>query len=123
MRLAKPWRRCRRAINTPGRRAQALPPYLLSPPSPSPLEPRHDLGMGGVAELVDRRDVREAIAAVDEDASVAREGRSVAGHGNDIGHGALGEFARLRLGALTRRIEDDGVHAKLARHERPAKQV
>ncbi len=57
-----------------------------------------------VLELVDRRHGAETIAADDEDARVAREGRGVALHCNDQRHFALGKLARLRLGALARWI-------------------
>ena len=60
--------------------------------------------MGGVAELVDRRDGREAVATLDETASVTRKGRRIARHRDDDGHLALGKLAGLRLGALTRRM-------------------
>ena len=49
----------------------------LCPPSLS-LEPRHQLDMRGVAELVDRRHAFDAIAAVDQNSRVARECRDVA---------------------------------------------
>src|SRR5712691_990346 len=38
---------------------------------------RHQLDMRRIEELVDRRHAREPVAAVDQDAGVAREGRGV----------------------------------------------
>jgi hypothetical protein len=38
--------------------------------------------MGGIEELIDRRQAREAAAAVDQNSSVAREGQGVAGYGD-----------------------------------------
>ena len=51
------------------------------------LEPRHDLHMRRIAELVDRRDARQPVAAVDQDAGVAREGRGIARHRDHDRHG------------------------------------
>ena len=70
---------------------------------------RHDLDMGGMPELIDRRHRRQPIAAIDQNAGIAREGRRIARHRDDDGNGALGKLARLRLGALARRIEHHGV--------------
>jgi hypothetical protein len=44
----------------------------------SPCEPRHDLNMGGIAELIDRGDLAEAVAAIDQQFHVAREGGGIA---------------------------------------------
>ena len=96
---------------------RAVPPTDRS--TLRPFEARHDLDMGGMAELVDRRDRVEPIAAVDQDAGVAREGRRIARHRDDDGNGALGKLARLRLGALARRIEHHRVEA-LEFRRRPA---
>ena len=87
-------------------------------------QPRDDLDMGRMAELVDRRDRGEPIAAVDQHARVARKRRRIARHRDHERHGAVGELARLRLRALTRRIEHHGVEAlELLRDQRPAEQV
>src|SRR5438874_2533920 len=69
----------------------------------SPREPRHDLDVGGIAELIDRRHLANAIAAVHQDLRIAREGRGVARYRHDDRDAASGELARLRLGALARR--------------------
>ncbi len=80
--------------------------------------------MERIAELIDRRDAHELVAAVDQNARVACERRRIAGHRNHDRHGAFDQFARLRLGALARRIEHDGVEALEFRgHEGTAKQV
>ena len=51
------------------------------------LQPRHDLDMRRIEELVDRRDARQPIAAVDKDAGIAREGRGIARHRHHHRHG------------------------------------
>ena len=81
--------------------------------------------MRGVAELVDRRDALDLVAAVDQDFRVARERRDVAGDRNHRRNPARRELARIcALRALPRRIEHDRiVVAQLLRHQRPAKQV
>jgi uncharacterized protein (DUF2235 family) len=89
-----------------------------------PRKPRHDLHVGGITELIDRRHLAEAIAAVDQDFGVARECRGVARHRHDGGHAALGEFARLRFGALARWIEHHCIEAgKFLGDKRAAEQV
>lgn len=65
--------------------------------------------MGRVAELVDRHHGLDPITAIDEQPRVAREGRDVAGNCDDDRHLACGKLERLRLRALTRRIEHHGV--------------
>ncbi len=62
-------------------------------------------------ELVDHLDAVEAIAAIDEDARVAREGRGIAGNADQHRRLGGGECLRLFRGAGARRIEDDGVVA------------
>ena len=80
--------------------------------------------MRRIKELIDRRHARETITAVDEDAGVAREGRGIAGDRDHRGHGRCRQLARLRLGALPRRIEHHGVEPfELGRHQRAARQV
>ena len=61
--------------------------------------------MRGMAELVDRRDAIDAIAAVDEDAQVAREGRRIAGDGDDPPNPGLRQRSGLCLGARARWVE------------------
>ena len=87
-------------------------------------EPRDDFDMRRVAELIDRRDRREPVAAVDQKAHVARERRRIARHRDDDRHAARGELARLRLRALARRIEHDGVEVvELRRTKRILEQI
>ena len=55
---------------------------------------------------------------------IARERVRVAGHRNDDGHGAFAELARLRFGALPRRIEHHRVEIlKFGCHERAPEQI
>ena len=71
-----------------------------------------DLHMRGVFELIDRRHALQPIAACDQDsAAVARESRRIAGHRNHVSAFRFCDLARLRFGALTRRIEHDRVEA------------
>ena len=80
--------------------------------------------MSGMPELIHRRYRFEPIPAIEQQSGVAREGRRIARHRDDSGNGAFRKLARLRLGALTRRIEHQGIDAlELLRHQRPAKQV
>ena len=65
--------------------------------------------MGGMPELVHRCNRNQPIAAIDQQADIARKGRRIARHRDDDGHGALGKLARLRLGALARRVEHQGI--------------
>src|SRR4051794_983097 len=87
-------------------------------------ELRDDLDVRGVAELIDRRDCGQPVAAADKFTRVAGECRRIAGYGDDERDAAGSEFARLRQGALARRIEDDGVETlKLGDDERPPEQI
>src|ERR1051326_7766819 len=89
-----------------------------------PHEPRDDLDVRRVAELVDRGDLIEPVAALDENARVAREGRGVARHRDDERHLRTGEPLRLRERALARRIEHDGVERLEFRlPQMPAKKI
>src|SRR5687767_4106462 len=77
-----------------------------------------------VAELVHRRDLRETIAAVDQDASVAGEGGRIAGHRDHDQHFAGSEFNCLRLRALARWIEYHGLEVgTLLRGKGPAEEI
>src|ERR1700754_4602058 len=92
--------------------------------TPSANEPRHEFDMRRVAELIDRGDGFEHVAAVDEYPRVAGEGRGIAGHRDDDADLAGGELLRLGLRALSWGIEHDGVEvAQLLRHQRTAEQV
>ena len=87
-------------------------------------EPRHQLDMRRVAELIDRRHALEPVAAIDQDPRVARECRGIARHRDHDRHLARRELLRLRLRALPRRIEHHGVEvAQFLRHQRAAEQV
>ena len=44
------------------------------------------LHMGGIAELIDGRDTGQLVAAINQNAGVAREGRRVTGHRNNARH-------------------------------------
>ena len=80
--------------------------------------------MRGVAELVHRRHLGRPVAAGDQNPRIAGKGRRVARHRNDLRDAAVREFARLRLGALARRIEDDGVERRqFLRHQGAAEEV
>ena len=68
--------------------------------------------MGGKAELVKRRNLIDAEAALDEDARVAGERRRVAGDGDDERQGARGDLMRLRLRARARRIDEGAVERR-----------
>ena len=41
------------------------------------LKARHQLDMRGIEELIDRRYAHQAVATLDEDVGIAREGRSI----------------------------------------------
>ena len=62
--------------------------------------------MRGKAELVKRRHGLDPIAAVDQNACVAREGRRVAGDRRDERQSGGGERARLLERARARRINE-----------------
>ena len=80
--------------------------------------------MGCVAELVDRRDYFQLITALDQDLCVTRKGCGIARDRDNQGHRALGKLLRLRLRALPRRIEDDGIEAtQLGRYQRPSEEI
>ena len=88
------------------------------------LQPRHDFHMRGIAKLIDRRDRAEPVTGLDQGCRIARKCRGIARYRNDHGHAARRQFARLRLCALARRIEDDRVEAfQLGRDQWPAEQV
>jgi hypothetical protein len=75
--------------------------------------------MRGEQELVDRCDLHDAITRRDKNAGIAREGRGIAGYCNDSRRGGSGKLARLRLGALPRRIEHHGIEGfELTRRQR-----
>ena len=77
-----------------------------------------------ITELIDRRDGGKLVAAVDQQACVAREGDGVARYRDDKGRRALRDLARLGVGALARRIEHDGVEGfQFARHQGATEQV
>src|SRR5271154_3460418 len=75
----------------------------------SPPEPRHQLDMRRVTELVDRRHRLDPVAAIDENPCIARERRDVAGDRDHHGDLACRELKALRLRALPRRVEYDSV--------------
>jgi len=81
----------------------------VASPVSLPLEPGHDLHVGGVPELIDWRHRREPIAGTDQNCGIAREGRGIARYRDDQRHAACRERARLRIGSLPRRIEHDGI--------------
>src|SRR5215212_4372785 len=89
-----------------------------------PNEPRHQLDMRRVPELVERSHALKGVAAIDEDPAVARKACYIAGYRNHHRNLAGGELAGLRLRALTRRIEHHGVIvAQLLRHQRTPEQI
>src|SRR5947208_3380678 len=61
----------------------------------SPREPRDDFHVRRIAELVDRRDRFEPIAAVHKNARVAGERRGIAGNGDHDRYAGAGELLRL----------------------------
>ena len=80
--------------------------------------------MRGVFELIHRRHGRQLVTAIDQDFGIAREGRGIAGHRDHQRHLALCQFARLRVRALARRIENHGVEAlQFRRGERAAEEI
>ena len=88
------------------------------------LERRHDLHVMRIAELVDRRDRADLVAAADQQRGVAREGGRIAGDRDHDRHRARRQLARLRLRALARRVEHHGVEAfQFSGDVRPAEQV
>ena len=104
--------------------AAPRPGHEMQVQRPHKDEPRHQFYMRGVAELVDRGDAIEGIAACDQDARIAHECRHIARYRNDDGYLAGGQLVRLRLRALPRRIEHHGVIvAQFRRHQRPPEQV
>src|SRR4051794_6652115 len=89
-----------------------------------PNEPRHQLDMRRVPELVHGSHALKGVAAIDQDPGVARKACNVAGYRNHHWNLAGGELAGLRLRALARRIEHDGVVvAQLLRHQRTPEQI
>jgi hypothetical protein len=80
--------------------------------------------MGREEELIDRHDARDAIAAIDEDAEIARERAGIARHRHKLRHARFGESFGLRGGAGTRWVEHHGVIGlKLFRAERRTEEV
>src|ERR1700739_3216226 len=80
--------------------------------------------MRRMTKLIDGRDALDAKAAVDQCPRVAREGRGVAGYSDHDRDFARRELLDLRLRALPRRVEHDGVVvAQFLRHQRTAEQV
>ena len=85
---------------------------------------RDDLDMRREQELIDRRDARDAVAAIDQDAEVAGKRAWIAGHGDDFRYVRLDECPGLRRGAGPRRIEHHGVVGfELLDAERDAEQI
>ena len=77
-----------------------------------------------IDELVHRHDALQRVAAVDEDAGVAREACRIAGNAGDARHAGSGERFRLCLGSGPRRIDDDAVEGvQLGRRERECEEV
>ena len=72
-------------------------------------QPGHDFDMRRIFELIDRRHAGELVTALGQNLHVARKRCRIARHRDHERHGALGKLARLRLRALTRRIEHHGV--------------
>ena len=77
----------------------------------SALEPTDDLDMRCVAELIDRRDAREPVAAVDQNARRRAQRSRDCTRPRPRSGTLLCELARLRLGALARRVEHHRVEA------------
>ena len=67
--------------------------------------------MGGPAELADRLDPIEAVAALAQKLRIAREGPGIAGNKGDPRRLTVRQFHRLFAGAGAGRIDDDGVEA------------
>ena len=61
-----------------------------------PAEAGHQLHVGGMPELIDRRDLTQSEAAAEENPGIAGEGGGVAGHGDHVGQSACRELAALR---------------------------
>ena len=68
----------------------------------SPRQQCDDLDMGGMPELVDRRYRLQPIAAIDEHARVAREGRRIAGDADQYRRLGGGKCFRLLRGTGAR---------------------
>ena len=67
--------------------------------------------MVGEEELVDGSDGLDCVAAIDEDAQVARERCRIAGDDREAADLGGCERFRLRLGTRERRVEDRGIEA------------
>ena len=66
----------------------------------------------------------DGVTAVDQDICIAREGRDIAGHRDHHRNLARRQLLDLRLRALPRRIEHDGiVVAQFLRHQRTPEQI
>ncbi len=84
-----------------------------------PRKSRHQFDMRRVAELVDRRDTADLVAAVDQAPRIAGKRRDIAGHRDHDRDLAGGKLFHLCLRALPWRIEHDGiVVAQFLRHQR-----
>src|SRR4051812_35256987 len=76
------------------------------------------------AKLADRLDPVQVPAAFDQGASIAREGRGIAGNISNALRSGRGQIRRLLLGAGARWIEHDRFEAtKLLDRQRAAKQI
>src|SRR5262249_30845003 len=88
------------------------------------LEKPDQFHVRGKQELVDRRDLHDAITRRDKNAGIACEGRGITRYCDDSRRSGSGKLARLRLGALPRRIEYHGIEAfEFTRRQRAAQQV
>src|SRR5689334_17492264 len=88
------------------------------------MEPRHDLHVVRIAELIDGRDALEFVATIDQSFRVAGKGRRIARDGNYHRYDAFGEFVCLGVGPLAWRIEYDRIEIfQFRSHEGAAKQV
>src|SRR5262245_34285461 len=82
------------------------------------LKRRDDFHVMGITKLIDRRDMVDRVAAIDQRSCVTREGGCIAGHSDHERHRAFNKLSGLCLGALTRRVEHDGIeNIEFACHE------
>lgn len=63
--------------------------------------------MGREQELIEGHDARDPVAAIDQDAKIARERPGIAGDRDEPRDFGLGKHRGLRRGACPRRIEND----------------
>jgi hypothetical protein len=76
--------------------------------------------MIGLREEVDRLDAAGAVAVVDQDFQIARQGRRVAGDIDDSGRiEPCQPFQRFSVHAFTRRVQHDAVKCFLPAHQIP----